>query len=62
MTEENVLIPQLTVEEAKKLNRKNITLLINRRGEMIFFTVKLEDDLKEKTPAAPAGAAQPATE
>lgn len=36
------------VEEAKKLNRKNITLLVNRRGEMIFFTVKLEDDLKEK--------------
>lgn len=40
------------VEEAKKLNRKNITLLVNRRGEMIFFTVKLEDDLKEKTPAS----------
>lgn len=51
------------VEEAKKLNRKNITLLINRRGEMIFFTVKLEDDLKEKTSAAPAaGAAQSAAE
>lgn len=41
------------VEEAKKLKRKNITLLVNRRGEMIFFTVKLEDDLKEKT-LAPA--------
>lgn len=50
------------VEEAKKLNRKNITLLVNRRGEMIFFTVKLEDDLKEKTPTAPAGAAQPPAE
>lgn len=41
------------VEEAKKLNRKNITLLVNRRGEMIFFTVKLEDDLKEKTAPTP---------
>lgn len=39
------------VEEAKKLNRKNITLLVNRRGEMIFFTIKLEDDLKEKNTA-----------
>ena len=48
------------VEEAKKLKRKNITLLINRKGEMIFFTVKLEDDLKEKTPAAPAGDQSPA--
>lgn len=37
------------VNEAKKLQRKNITLLVNRRGEMIFFTVKLEDELKEKS-------------
>lgn len=43
------------VEEAKKLNRKNITLLINRRGEMIFFTIKLEDDLKEKATPKAAG-------
>lgn len=34
------------IEEVKKLNRKNITLLVNRRGEMIFFTVKLKDDFK----------------
>lgn len=34
------------VEEAKNMKRKNITFLINRRGEKSFVTVKLVDDLK----------------
>lgn len=34
------------VEEAKSNKRRNITFLINRRGEKSFVTVKLYDDLK----------------
>ncbi len=35
------------VDEAKKLKRKYITLLISRGGEMVYITTKIEDDLKD---------------
>lgn len=34
------------VEEAKQLKRKNITFLINRGGDMVYLTTRIEDDLK----------------
>ncbi|WP_052046199.1 Do family serine endopeptidase [Candidatus Paracaedibacter symbiosus] len=39
------------IEEAKKNKRQNMTLLVNRRSDMVYITIKLEDDLKDKTPA-----------
>lgn len=37
------------IERAKKNKRKNITLLVNRRSDMFYITIKLEDDLKGRS-------------
>ena len=42
------------VEEAKEAKLKNITFLVNRGGDNIYATFKIDDDLKSTEASAPA--------